>query len=163
MPGGVVVRDDHVRSDERTCYDVRIKADHRGHRARGIGDLHELAARPHEAHRVRETKRARSHERAEFAERVAEDDNRLGKGRACDFLRRAKCGDRRRDQSGLGIRGLIELVLGTVEAQRSQVDADRLVRLFEDTSRAWIALGEIFSHPDHLRSLSGKEPRIAPR
>src|SRR5438874_6608374 len=159
LAGGVVVRHDDVRADERARNDIGVKTDDRGHRAGRIGTLHELAPRADQAHRIRETERAGGDERAEFAERVTEDDDGLGKRRAGYLLRRAKCGDRRRDQCRLGVRGLIERVLRTVEAERSQVHADRVVRLFEYAGRAWIAPGEIFPHADQLRTLSGKEPR----
>ena len=85
----VVVRDDDVRSDERARDDVRVESDHRGHRTQGIGGLHELASRADQPHRIREPECTARDERAELAERMAEDDDRLRQRTAHGFLGRA--------------------------------------------------------------------------
>ena len=77
LPRRVVVRDDDVRSDERTRDGVRVESDDRGHRSRGIRGLHELAACPDQSHRIRKVERAARDERTEFSKRVAENHHRL--------------------------------------------------------------------------------------
>ena len=79
-----------MRSDQRARHDVRVESDHGGHGPSGIGALHQLASRADQPHRIRELERAARDERAELAERVAEDNHRLGQPTATGFLRRAQ-------------------------------------------------------------------------
>src|SRR5438094_3752010 len=73
-------------------------------------------------------------------------------------LRGAKAGDRRREQRRLRVGGTVEVLGRPLEAERAQVDPERVVRFLEDPRRAHVAVGEVLSHPDGLRALPRKKP-----
>ena len=58
---------------------------------------------------------------------------------------------------GLRIARRHQLIVGTLEAEPRERNAERRVGLLEDGRGRWESGGEILSHPRLLRSLPGKE------
>jgi len=62
-----------------------------------------------------------------------------------------------REERGLRIARFHQLVIGTVEAEPRQGEAERRIRPIENRLRRSVRRCEILSHPRLLRSLPGKE------
>src|SRR6185295_15654592 len=107
-----------------------------------------------------EIESARGHQGRPLAEAVAGHRNRL-KGRA-GFGESAVDRDRGREQSRLGVRGQVQLVLRPLEAEAGERQAEGGVRLLEGRAGRRGNLGPGSPHADLLRALAGEDEGLGP-
>src|SRR4029077_9720585 len=116
--------------------------------------LHELAAFAHEPERVTEVERAARDKRRELTERMSREDHVVG--RESFGLRCSERRDRRREDRRLCVRGELKLRCRPLPAERTQIEAERVVRFLESTRRIHEGASERLAHSSGLRSLPGK-------
>ena len=69
----------------------------------------------------------------------------------------APCGGGDGDQCGLGIRGQLELVFGTLEAEAREAELQGVVGFFEDPAGKGEFVRQGFTHSGELGALSRKK------
>ena len=137
----------------------RVKTKDCGHGA-GLciaGFLHQAAALTHEADTVIEADGAGGDQRGVLAERVAGDEG-WARGDCASLDCGRECGDRVGDDGWLRVDGAGQFILGALEADLGERDAQRLVSRGEDRTGGGGLIGEVGAHADVLSTLAGEDP-----
>ena len=132
------------------------RPDQRGHAAGADrhGFLHEASARAHDRRRLGGREAADADDGAVLAEGVAGHEIAP---RGAVLLEHGVKRGRDREDGRLRVLGELELILGTLEAERGDGEAEGGVDVVEDPARRRILLGDIPAHPGVLTPLARED------
>ena len=170
LAGAVVIGDGANLALRRRLGDaarrLEIEPQQRCHRAGAHRDraLHREAPALQQPRRLGERERAGGGQRRILAKRMAGDESHMtGHVEPALALEHPHHREAHRHQRRLRVLGQRQLFLRPLEHQPRQLLTQRLVDLLEDLARRREGAGEVASHADGLRALSGEDQRARHR